>query len=82
MIRKQTRPQTLSTKRALDLMRTGSRLVHMHGTNQRWFVEPGGAVTDAVAGEIRNHPSVIAQKDGLFPHHDQTWRMATFAQSE
>jgi hypothetical protein len=70
----------LSTNEALQRMQTGSRLVHMHSRpgEPHWFVVPGGAVTDAVAGGIKNHPSVIGQKDGLFPGQDQTWRMQSF----
>jgi hypothetical protein len=45
------------------------------------FLVLGGAVTDEVARVISNHPSVIDQKDGLFPHHGQTWRMRSFAQT-
>jgi hypothetical protein len=54
----------------------------MHGTPNTapcWFVVPGGAVSDAVASAIREHPSVIAGRDGLFPGLDQTWRMLAFA---
>ena len=40
-----------------------------------WFIIPGGQVTDVVADRIKQHPTVVGQKDGLFPHHDQTWRM-------
>jgi hypothetical protein len=61
-------------------MRTGSTLVHMHGRGwYRWFVVPGGAIEDYVADEIKRHPAVIGQADGLFPQHDQTWRMRSFA---
>jgi hypothetical protein len=67
----------LTSKQALDRMRTGSRLVHMHET-KHWFVVPGGAVAEEAATAIRNDPRVIGQKDGLFPDHNQTWRMQTF----
>jgi hypothetical protein len=73
------RSAILTPRQALDHMRSGSRLVHMHSEQRsHWFVVPGGAVTEAVAATIRNHPSVIGQKDGLFPQHDQTWRMQSF----
>jgi hypothetical protein len=73
----------LSLKRAMECMRTGSRLVHMHGrqNGHHWFVVPGGAVNEQTSIAIRKYPSVIGGKDGLFPDHDQTWRMGTFAQS-
>jgi hypothetical protein len=52
----------------------------MHGQGRReWFVVPGGPVNDETADRIINHPSVIGGKDGLFPNHDQTWRMESFA---
>ena len=69
--------QTLKIEQALQHMRTGACLVHMHnGTS--WFVVPGGPVTDAVATKIMEHPSVVGGKDGLFPAHDKTWRMLEF----
>ena len=73
--------QTLKIEQALQRMRTGACLVHMHsGTHPRpsWFVVPGGPVTDAVATKIMEHPSVIGGKDRLFQAHDQTWRMLEF----
>ena len=74
---------TLRVSRALDRMRTGSRLVHMHTHGGRtWFVIPGGAVTDEVATKIRSHPSVVASEDGLFPGLSQTWRMRSFVGSD
>jgi hypothetical protein len=65
-------------------MRTGSMLVHMHGRSQNgdcWFVSPGGAVNDEVAGKITNYPGVVRQKDGLFPQHDQTWRFQSLSET-
>ena len=75
--------QELPLKRAMERMRTGSRLVHMHGrpNGHHWFVVPGGAVNEQTSTAIRKHPSVIGGKDGLFPDHDQTWRLETFAQA-
>jgi hypothetical protein len=73
--------QNLSFKRAMARMQTGSRLVLMHGgkPNERhWFVVPGGSISKQTSTEIRNHPSVIGGKDGLFSDHDQTWRMKSF----
>jgi hypothetical protein len=74
----------LSAERAKERMRTGSRLVHMHGkpNGHHWFVVPGGPISEQTSIEIRNHPFVIGGKDGLFPDHDQTWRMKTFAGSK
>jgi hypothetical protein len=73
-------PQKLSERKALEHMRRGSRLVCIHGNSRlfRWFVVPGGSVTDEIAAKVKRHPSVVGDKDGLFPDHDQTWRMQTF----
>jgi hypothetical protein len=79
------KPRVLSANDALQRVRTGSRLVHMHGgkpNDCHWFVLPGGAVSEQTATAIINHPSVIAGKDGLFPGHDQTWRMQSFVRSD
>jgi hypothetical protein len=68
---------TMPDDLALDCLRDGAALVHMHGkaAEKQWFVVPGGPVTDATADRIRKRPDVIGQHDGLFPGHDQTWRM-------
>jgi hypothetical protein len=74
-------PPTLNLEQALERMRTGARLLHTHGvtkTGKRWFVTTGGAVSDAVAKQLCERPDVIGAKDGLFPGHDQTWRMVDF----
>ena len=74
------RQRPLSEHQALKYMRSGSRLLCTHGSphRYRWFVLPGGALTDEAAANIKRHPSVVGQKDGLFPGHDQTWQMQTF----
>jgi hypothetical protein len=38
---------------------------------------PGGYVEPEVAEKIKKHQGVVAGTDGLFPGHDQTWRMQT-----
>ena len=69
-------PLALTHEEAIDLMRTGSRLVKIIGQGGvMWFVIPGGQVTGAIADRIKQDLAVVGQKDGLFPHHDQTWRM-------
>ena len=75
--------KTLQLPLALERMREGSRLIHMHSKagERCWFVIPGGAVTDKTAEQIRQHPSIVGEKDGLFPGHDQTYRMRSFAGS-
>jgi hypothetical protein len=71
---------TLKLEHALQRMRSGARLVHMHGpaSSANWFIVPGGPVTDIVADKVREHPAVVAGADGLFPGLDQTWRMVSF----
>jgi hypothetical protein len=68
---------TVHDELALDRMRDGGVLVHMHGkaSEKQWFVIPGGPVTDTTADRIKKRPDVIGQHDGLFPGHHQTWRM-------
>jgi hypothetical protein len=47
------RGRTLSESFALDLMREGKPLMRMHTVHgMRWFIVPGGQVTDSVAGRI------------------------------
>jgi hypothetical protein len=74
-------PPGLKLEQALQRMRCGARLVRMHGAlngSSIWCVIPGGITTDVVASKIRAHPAVVAGEDGLFPGHDQTWRMIRF----
>jgi hypothetical protein len=40
---------------------------------RRWYVVPGGAVSESTAAKIIAQSNVIAQHDGLFPGMDQTW---------
>jgi hypothetical protein len=66
-----------TAKQVLERMNAGARLVHMHSNKPgpHWGLVPGGPVADAVAAEITKHPHVVGQSDGLFPGHDQTWRL-------
>jgi hypothetical protein len=77
-------PLALPKDKALDRMRTGSTLIHMSPDpnkprDYRWFVVPGGPVKGETAEMIKTHPGVVGQRDGLWPNHDQTWRMGSFA---
>ena len=67
----------LTYERAIEAMRRPStRLVRMHGGSAGGFyVVPSGPVENAVAAKIMEHPFVRGSADGLFPGHDQTWRM-------
>ena len=64
-------------RQAIDLMhRSGTRLVKMRGSRGfDFYVIPGGLVATETAQAIIAMPNVIAGKDGLFPGHDQTWRI-------
>jgi hypothetical protein len=61
---------------ALELMRDHERrLVQMNTRDgPRWYVVPGGQVSEETARKIRAHPRVGAGRDGLFPGLDQTWK--------
>lgn len=74
--------KAVGIKKAMDLMhRTGTRLVRMC-TDQSpegvaYYLVPGGYVAPDTAEKIMKHPAVVAGADGLFPGHDQTWRVFT-----
>ena len=70
----------IGLKRALELMRRpGTCLAKMFtGASPEGFahyIVPGGTVSAETAEKIKAHPLVWASKDGLFPGHDQTWRL-------
>jgi hypothetical protein len=70
-------------KRAMDLMHLNARLVRMYTNSSpegvAHYLVPGGYVEPAVAERIKKAPGVVAGWDGLFPNHDQTWRIANDA---
>lgn len=69
----------LEYDRAIEAMRKPeARLVGMNG---RHYVVPGGPVERAAVDKIISHPLMRAGHDGLFPGHDQTWRMINDNQS-
>jgi hypothetical protein len=72
--------KSLNLNAALDLMRfDGARLIKMHTraspNGVAHYVVPGGYVEPEVAEKIKEHPLVASSKDGLWPGHEQTWRM-------
>ena len=70
------RDRTLSEASALELMRQGRPLMRMHTVNgMRWFIVPGGQVTDAVASRILARPDVQPRASGLFPGCEQTFQL-------
>jgi hypothetical protein len=68
--------KNLSENVALELMRENRPLMRMHTTDGlRWYVVPGGWITDAIAQQILRRSDVQPQRDGLFPNCDQTFRL-------
>jgi hypothetical protein len=75
-----TTKKPLSFKKAIEAMRKNqARLVKMYSNVGHGgfvhFVVPGGYVEPGTAEKIKSHPLVCASHDGLFPNHDQTWRL-------
>jgi hypothetical protein len=72
------RDQTLSESFALELLREGRLLMKMHTAHgRRWFIVPGGQVNDRTAERILQRPDVQPYDSGLFPGHDQTFRLGS-----
>ena len=72
--------KAIGLKRAIELMRLpNTRLVRMvtDGSPDGFahYVVPGGYVEPSTADKIKARPDVVAGNDGLFPGHDQTWRV-------
>jgi hypothetical protein len=69
-------PAKISERYALELMRDGRRcLAQMHTRfGVKWFVIPGGEVTDKVAEALLEHPHIQPSNDGLFPGISQTYK--------
>ena len=62
--------------RALNwLRRPEARLIKQHGGRTEHFVVPGGYVDAKTAQKLKDHPQVIGSPDGLWPGHEQTWRI-------
>jgi hypothetical protein len=67
----------IGLNRAIDLMRLGSVLVRQHngdGTSGH-YLAPGGYVEPAIAEKLKSHPLISAGADGIWPGHDQTWKL-------
>lgn len=83
MITMVAKPQkAIGYRQALDLMgKPDARLVKMRAEGSAsgfaYYVVPGGYVEPDTAQKIKDHPFVQAMEDGLFPGHDQTWRLLT-----
>jgi hypothetical protein len=67
-----------SIHKAMDLMRGRDvHLIQVNGRGQpQWFIVPnGGRVDPKVAEQIKTHPQVRGEEDGIWPGLSQTWRM-------
>jgi hypothetical protein len=65
---------------AADSMRAGSVLRQMHTrTGLKWFLVPGGEVSEKVAVEQIERPDIQPDRDGLFPGISQTFRLGRWA---
>jgi hypothetical protein len=61
---------------ALELLREGKLLMRMHTLDgMRFFIVPGGQIADNVAQRILARKDVQPVDSGLFPGHEQTYRM-------
>jgi hypothetical protein len=66
----------ISESSALNLMHSGRPLLKMHHHDRvRWYVVPGGQVSDDVAARILKRPDVQPRNDGLFRGCDQTYQL-------
>jgi hypothetical protein len=65
----------LSYQTALAHMRRGAPLLKVNGKSLvRFYIEPGGSVTDSTAAKLIEHPQVYPDHDGLLPDCNQSWR--------
>jgi hypothetical protein len=69
--------KVISERNAAELLRDGRRrLMKMHTPDgPRWFIVPGGLVSDATAEKILARPDVHVFDDGLFPNNPQSYRI-------
>jgi hypothetical protein len=67
----------ISLKKALEFMRggNGKQRACLLNSGGIFYVVPGGYVEPSTAKAIMKRPDVRGSKDGLWPDHDQTWRL-------
>lgn len=75
-------PKAIGLKKAMDMMHlSGTRLVKMRSEGSpdgfAHYLVPGGYVEPETAAKIKAQPNVTCGEDGLFPGHDQTWRIGS-----
>lgn len=72
--------KAMGLKKALELMRIdGHRLMLMHTNGSpdghAYYIVPGGYIEPETAKKIMARDDVMAQDDGLFPGHAQSWKL-------
>jgi hypothetical protein len=69
--------KTIPEHYAAELLRDSRRrLMKMHTpSGPRWYIVPGGLVSDATAEKILARPDVHVFDDGLFPNNPQSYRI-------
>jgi hypothetical protein len=66
----------ITAREAVEFMRDGQRCLtqlHTH-YGMKWFLVPGGPVTEKIAKALLEHPHIQPNNDGLFPGISQTFR--------
>ncbi len=80
MVRRKNRLPSLTLKKAMQQMGlAGTCMVKIRTAESpdgfAYYLVPGGHVSAEIAEKIKARPDVIGGADGLFPGHDQTWRI-------
>ena len=69
----------LTFHKALDLLRrNGARMIqtNINGDRAEYWMYPSGIrVEPSLAAKLKLHPQVKPGSDGIWPGHDQTWRI-------
>ena len=58
--------------KALDSLRKGAVVIR---EGEYYYLIPGGRIELALAAKIKEHPQVMVGRDGMWPGHEQTWRI-------
>jgi hypothetical protein len=71
------KPEMLSLRQAeMKLRKPDSYLMKLNTVSgAKYFVVPGGPVSDATARAILARPDIESRDNGLFPGVEQSWRI-------
>lgn len=58
--------------KALDRLRAGGVMIREGG---EYYLIPGGRLDPNLAAKLKSHPQVSGGRDGMWPGHEQTWRI-------